>query len=489
MKKLIRILGILLCAAMIVPAVPVSAKRSKDYWPKIGEKISASSAILMDLDTGTILYQKKIDKTFYPASITKILTTLIAIENSTMDEVVTFSEDAIYNTEGSGIWRDIGEKMTMEQCLYAIMLESANECAYAVAEHIAGSLSGFVDMMNEKAKELGCTASHFNNPHGLPDENHYVSARDMALIAKAAYENETFRLICGTKRYTIPPTNKHTDPTYLQNHHLMLNSRNGETKYLYEYCTGGKTGYTQAAGNTLVTFAQKDDMTLVAVILAGSSPAYWGETRALLDFGFDNFNVYNVAENEEEGSLSEEQKYDTLNVNAPYAKIDPEAKIVLPKTVDFDNAVMDISYENLPEDALAQLKFSYAKHEVGTADVIRTNVEIEKDGLVLDTTKSGETVTEEDTPEEEAEQNDGETTAVSSFFKKLKNSLTNKKIVMALVSVLAGVIILILALFLIFSRSYVMRQRISNYRNRKRESRKYKIIRDNTKKRWWGKRR
>ena len=146
------------------------------------------------------------------------MTTLLALENSDLNEVVTFSDDAINNTEGSGIYRDYGEQMTMEQCLYAVMLNSANECAYAVAEHVGGTVEHFVDMMNEKAAELGCTNTHFANPHGLFDENHYTTAHDMALIAKAAYQNETFRIITGTARYTIPPTNKHDEPTDLQNH-------------------------------------------------------------------------------------------------------------------------------------------------------------------------------------------------------------------------------------------------------------------------------
>ncbi|KAI4451067.1 hypothetical protein C823_005616 [Eubacterium plexicaudatum ASF492] len=314
------------------------------------------------------------------------MTTLIAVENSSMDEVVTFSEDAVYKTQGgSGIWRDIGEVMTMEQCLYAVMLESANECAYAVAEHISGSISKFSKLMNEKAKELGCKSSRFMNPHGLPDEKHYVTAKDMAIIAKAAYENETFRAICGTKRYTIPPTNKHRESTYMVNHHKMLYPKDTDA-YLYDYCIGGKTGYTNAAGNTLVTYAQKDGMTLLAVILNGSSPQYWNETRALFDFGFENFNLCNVSEYFEADESYDEEKYDSLNTNDPYAQIDPQAQIILPKTVNFSKAEMQIGYDNLPDDALAQLKYTYGKRNIGTANIIRTHTLIDKsDGIVNDT--------------------------------------------------------------------------------------------------------
>ena len=160
-KKFMRskFICMILLVSILIPTVPVHAKKSKNYWPRLSEEITAGAAILMDVDTGTILYKKNINTPYYPASITKILTTLIAVENSRMDEKVTFSRDSVYKTEGSGIWRDDGEVMTMEQCLYAVMLESANECAYAVAEHISGSMSKFVKLMNERAKSIGCTSS------------------------------------------------------------------------------------------------------------------------------------------------------------------------------------------------------------------------------------------------------------------------------------------------------------------------------------------
>ena len=175
--------------------------KAADYWPDAPETLSPS-VILMEESTGTILYEKNSDEAHYPASITKIMTTLLALENGNLSDMVTFSDDAINNTEGSGIARDYGEQMTLEQCLYGVMLESANECAYAVAEHVGGTVENFVDMMNAKAKELGCTNTHFANPHGLQDENHYTTAHDMALIAQAAYQNETFLLYYGNKKGT-----------------------------------------------------------------------------------------------------------------------------------------------------------------------------------------------------------------------------------------------------------------------------------------------
>lgn len=509
-KKLIsKVICILLLVTIMMPKMPVYAKKNKNYWPKLSEEITAGAAILVDVDTGTILYKKNINEPYYPASITKILTTLIAVENSSMDEVVTFSEDAVYKTEGSGIWRDIGEVMTMEQCLYAVMLESANECAYAVAEHVGGSMQKFVKMMNEKAKALGCKSSKFANPHGLPDEKHYVTAKDMAIIARAAYENETFRAICGTKRYTIPPTNKHSEPTYLVNHHKMLYPKDTDA-YLYDYCIGGKTGYTNAAGNTLVTYAQKDGMTLLAVILNGSSPQYWNETRALFDFGFENFNLCNVSDYFDTEENTDERKYDTLNANDPYAQVDPQARIILPKTVNFSKTKMKISYDNLPEDVLAQLNYTYGNRKIGTANVIRTHTLIDKNDVVVDNAKVSQP--EDHSTLDENVPNDSEPLKAeadskeekNSFFDRIKNFdfigkiksfdigeffsniagwFQNLKFELSLQSIIiiGGIvlgIVLIIIFKIIYEKSYLIRQKIANYRNRKRAQKQYIIIRD-----------
>lgn len=531
--KMHRILTILIFLSVMVPMLApvtmVQAKKSKskNYWPKLSEEITAGAAILMDVDTGAILYKKNINKVYYPASITKILTTLIAVENSSMDEVVTFSRDAVYKTGGSGIARDVGEVMTMEQCLYAVMLESANECAYAVAEHISGSIEDFVKLMNQKAKSLGCESSHFKNPHGLPDEKHYLTAKDMAVIAKAAYENETFRLICGTKRYTIPPTNKHSDPTYLVNHHKMLYPKD-TAAYLYDYCTGGKTGYTNAAGNTLVTYAQKDGMTLVAVILNGASPQYWKESRALLDFGFENFNLCNVSDCFESEDNDEEQKYDTLNTNDPYAQIDPQARIILPKTVNFSKASMEISYKNLPDQVLAQLIYTYGKRPIGTANIVRTRTteapkeDVQQNSIAgkdsLEESNEGKTeskadndetkVKEQENSEEKKENpNTDNKQKKPGFFENIKNfdindvvsGITNwfaniKVELSPQILIIAGGIILGIVLIIVFrvlyDKSYLIRQKMANYRNRKRARRQYTIIRDTrrTKRGKWRKR-
>lgn len=351
--------------------------KAADYWPDAPETLSPS-VILMEESTGTILYEKNMDEAHYPASITKIMTTLLALENGNLSDMVTFSDDAINNTEGSGIARDYGEQMTLEQCLYGVMLESANECAYAVAEHVGGTVENFVDMMNAKAKELGCTNTHFANPHGLQDENHYTTAHDMALIAQAAYQNETFRIIIGTKMYTIPPTNKHAEETVLRNHHDMLCTyHNANRKYLYPYCVGGKTGYTATANSTLVTYAEKDGMTLICVVMNTQSPNQFIDTVNLFDYAFDNFQVLNVAENDTNYSAETTVDNGNLNNIEPFVELDKDAVIVLPKTAEFSDTSSSVEYNDSDSEIAGSITYTYAGRNVGKADIKTTGVVVE----------------------------------------------------------------------------------------------------------------
>ena len=351
--------------------------KAADYWPDAPETLSPG-VILMEESTGTILYEKNSDEAHYPASITKIMTTLLALENGNLSDMVTFSDDAINNTEGSGIARDYGEQMTLEQCLYGVMLESANECAYAVAEHVGGTVENFVDMMNAKAKELGCTNTHFANPHGLQDENHYTTAHDMALIAQAAYQNETFRIIIGTKMYTIPPTNKHAEETVLRNHHDMLCTyHNANRKYLYPYCVGGKTGYTATANSTLVTYAEKDGMTLICVVMNTQSPNQFIDTVNLFDYAFDNFQVLNVAENDTDYSAETTVDNGNLNNIAPFVELDKDAVIVLPKTAEFSDTSSSVEYNDSDPEIAGSITYTYAGRNVGKADIKTTGVVVE----------------------------------------------------------------------------------------------------------------
>lgn len=362
-------------------ATPTIAK-AEVYWPE-GPSINTPSAIVIEINSGAVLYEKNCDQVSYPASITKILTTLLALENCELDEVVTFSDDAINYNQGntSHIARDYGEQMTMKECLYAVMLESANECAYAVAEHVGQKLGGdyqtFIDMMNKRAKDLGCKNTQFTNANGLPDENHWTSARDMALISAEAYKNEEFRVIVGTRSYRIPPTNKHSQITPLNNHHAMI-SNYKTREHLYEYCTGGKTGYTNAAGATLVSFAEKDGLSLVCVVMRTNSSVYYKDTRNMFEHCFQNFQNVLIGDN---GTAGDDKVNNTgiMNNYEAFVKLDENAQIVLPITAKISDVEMSLVNKELPSGVVAQLNYTYGGHQVGCADVYFSNAKVEED--------------------------------------------------------------------------------------------------------------
>ena len=355
--------------------------KAEEYWPE-GPAIASPSAIVMEVNTGTILYEKNSHEQHYPASITKILTTYLTLENCDLNEKVVFSEDAVYKNEGdtSHIWRDIGEEMTIEQCLYGVMLASANECAYEVAQYVGtkkgGDYSTFIDMMNEEAKSLGCTDTHFNNANGLPDEQHYTSAYDMALISCEAYKNEDFRIITGTETYTIPPTNKHDEPTYLSNHHNILHFYN-TGKYVNEYCTGGKTGYTIAANSTLVTYAEKNGITLCVVVMNAQAPDHYTDTNTLIDYCFSNFNALSISDNEATVAENAMKDIGVLNSNEFFATLDKNAYIVLPSTVQFSEATFELDQN--ASDSIATLRYTYAGHNVGSVEIQASGAKVESE--------------------------------------------------------------------------------------------------------------
>lgn len=232
---------------------------------------SAASAILMDADSGRVLYERNADRKMLIASTTKILTALVAIEEGDLHDTVKVSREAAY-TEGSAMYLTEGETLTLETLLYGVLLCSGNDAAVAVAQHVGGSAKGFVALMNEKARELGMEHSSFANPNGLDDEQHYSTARDMAKLARAALENETLMRIASTRSVTIGGRT-------MTNHNKLLHYVDG--------CLGLKTGYTKAAGRTLVSCAEKNGQRLIAVTLQDGND--WADHQVLYEYGFSAY--------------------------------------------------------------------------------------------------------------------------------------------------------------------------------------------------------
>ena len=263
-------------------------------WPQ-GPEITSTAAVIMEDSTNTVLYAKNADQQLYPGGTVKVMTTLLALENTQLTDQVTMTATGVSGVTdgGANISAQLDEVFTIEQCLYAMMLSSANDIALQVAEHIGGSVEGFVQMMNDRAAQLGCTGTVFTNPTGLPDENQHTTAHDMALIMKAAIDNDTFRTIAGTTSYTISATNVSGGERVLTNNFSMLNSANAA---YYPNCIGGREGYTEASGSTLVCGAEKNGTTLIAVVLQGASGTTAAEAGSLLNYGFDNFQMLSLGD-------------------------------------------------------------------------------------------------------------------------------------------------------------------------------------------------
>ena len=350
-------------------ALPVESNQIPD-WPK-GPTVSAKSAILMELETGTILYAKNIHSKEYPASTTKILTTLIAYEQCELNEIVSFSHDAVYGIpRGSNhIAMNEGDTLTMEQCLQAILIRSANEVSYAVAEHIGETWEGFAKIMNDRAKELGAVDSNFVNPNGLPDENHVTSAYDLAMIGRAFFSNDW---LCQT---TLTPSLHimKADGEFVDMNKMALLPGKA---HAYEYIVGCKTGYTDVARSTLVSCAEKNGMKLICVVMKDENPAHYEDTISLFQYGFNNFQKINIASSETKYSLDQA---DFLNSGAPIFEgsspvlsLNKDDCVILPKTATFEDAVSEVSYD-IPEkdkgNVAALIKYKFNDVEVGSVAV------------------------------------------------------------------------------------------------------------------------
>ncbi|MDD4169878.1 MAG: D-alanyl-D-alanine carboxypeptidase [Desulfotomaculaceae bacterium] len=251
-----------------------------------GPEIVGQAAVVIDSKNGQVLFEKNPHQRMYPASTTKTLTAIIALENFGLPDLVTIPKNAC-NIEGSAIGLQEGEEISMEHLLYSMLLNSGNDSAVAIASHYGSSVDGFMGLMNEKAAEVGAVNTHFKNPNGLPDPEHYTTAYDLSLIARYAMQNEEFRKIVATKTKTI----QREDPkaqTYLLNSNKLL--------WRYEGAVGTKTGYTEAARQCLIATAVRQDRELIAVVLGSEGGSIWDDTTTLLDYGFTNFKPLNIVE-------------------------------------------------------------------------------------------------------------------------------------------------------------------------------------------------
>ena len=367
-KKLAKVL----CGVLVFAQLGTVQAFARPDWPS-DTGIEAEAGAVMDVDTGTMLFGQNSHVEYYPASITKILTALVVLEHADLTDTVTYSDKAMNSVEadsGNKLSLVAGDTMTVEDCLYALLLASVNQAANALAEHVAGSISDFVDMMNAKAAELGCTESHFANPSGLNNDNQVVTAFDMTKIAAAAYSNPKLLEISSAKTWKIGATTNNPDGVSVKNEHRLVITEDPESPYYCPEAVAGKTGYLLKAGNTLVTYGEKDGRRVVSVILKGSPRQYFVDGKSLLQFGLNRFQNVDIAENETRYVTGEDQ----VDVNGTsYAPSDlaiqSGKKITLPKDAAFADAELSLDAvpDGAPEGTVGVLNYTYNERKIGSA--------------------------------------------------------------------------------------------------------------------------
>ena len=311
----------------------------------------AGAALMYEMNSGTLLYGYNIDQKMYPASVTKVMTCLVAIENGNMDDVVTVSASVVAARDPDGSNADLveGEELTMRDLIFCLMVASANDAGHLISEHIAGSTEAFVEMMNQKAQELGCTGTHFANPHGLHDENHYTTARDIAKIMLAAMEHELFLEAYSSKVYEVPATNKSEERRLLSTNYMI--EKTMVDHYYDSRVIGGKTGFTTPAGRCLAAVSESGDMKLLTVVLGGTTDlnqygvvvyGSFGVTGDLIDMGFDNYTTAQV--------LSSDAILSSFPVSGGENDTQAVVRDSISTVVPADMAVGQLRYEYILDD-------------------------------------------------------------------------------------------------------------------------------------------
>ena len=411
-----------------VYAMPVESN-GWENWPQ-GPGTYGEAAIVMEVGTGAILYAKNIDDHHYPASITKVLTALVALENGQLTDTVTFSHDSVAFLQpgDSSVGLKEGNIISLDQALHATLLASANEAAYAVGESVginAGyDYNWFLEQMNTRCKELGGENSNFVNTNGLHDPNHYTCARDMALIGRELFKYPEFFSIVQTLNYEISESETTEQHVFQQKHKMLIP---GNSNY-YEYAIGGKTGYTSDALSTLITMADNGNLQLVCVVLRTHGANIYPDTRNLFDYAFANFQKISVEENETSEDVDECSGY-----------------VVVPNGVEFT----DLDMEIIPDGGTsteATLEYRYDDQVVGSARAVLSQSYLAEHSAKVQDVKELRAQTKEKSEDNE-----------KNLWEKLVEKFGKKSLAEKIIILVAS--ILLLVLIAVFLRTMIVRKR------------------------------
>lgn len=387
MKK--RFFPFLLFVFVLFSVLPFGA--FAEETASVPPQIVSEAAILIDQDSGRVLFEQDADKRLYPASTTKIMTATLALENLQLDSVVVASNNAVMSIPSGASNMGIleGEQLTVKQLLYGVLVQSANEACNVLAEYMCGDVDTFVAKMNEKAQELGMQNTKFLNPHGLHSPEHYSTARDLAILARYAMQNETFREMVSTAQYIIEPTNKYTQRRVLNNTNYLISTLQNAS-YYYSKATGIKTGYTSQAGNCLVSSASQAGTNLIAVTLHAEPQAdavySFIDSKALFEYGFSNYETRTIVKTGDilaEAPVGEGQGVDAVALSA---KTDLQG--LLPSGTDIANVTKTVTLnENIlapiaAGDVLGKAVYSYDGYELGTVE-LTASTEVKRDLFIF----------------------------------------------------------------------------------------------------------
>lgn len=348
--------------------------------------LNSEAAILVEVSTGRIIYEKNSTKQMYPASTTKVLTAILVIENCELDEIVTVRESALSNIPSGYVTCNlqIGEQLTVKDLLYALMIPSANDAAYVLAEYVAGSVEDFSVMMNNKARDLGCKTTHFVNPNGIHEDSHYSTAYDLYLIADYAMKNDFFRELVATTEYTLPATEKYpSEDRILKTTNELLNENS--RKYFYKNAIGIKTGYTSKAGNCLIGGASRDGLEFIAVVLNGGTTdeglnSRYVDSKKLFEYAYDNFTLTKIIE---KGSVVQTLEIENGTKETKHLDlvIDETITVVNNKSIDMNSVIPEITLRETLEapiaagETIGTIKYKVDDIEYSAKLLAKTSVE------------------------------------------------------------------------------------------------------------------
>lgn len=417
-------------------------------WPEPPE-IESAAAVVIEASTGSILYNKNAFDAYYPASTTKLMTSLLAIEQCPLSDIVTCSKDSIESIgwDSSRIGLVTGESLDMENALYAILLASANEVSYAVGEHVGGTMDNFVAMMNQRAADLGCVNTHFMNPHGLDHEQHYSCPYDLALIARKAIEYTTFRRVSGSYNHQIPATNKN-DSRWISNTHPYI-----KKNVVYEGVFAGKTGSTSKAGNCLVTCAERNGMTLICAIMkAPNSATVQSDTATLLDYTFKNFTLTPLAASEATSKnafpiLFEDEEALIADVSSPLSVSD--TSLMLPTGAVYSDLTKKITLTPsisfaAGENVIGEVSYYYADNYVGSAEIIYHS----EDNIVVVPSPTP-TPTATPVPTSAPDASTGSSNDSAEVSASVEQSNTENDLRPMIIGIIVGAVVLVAGLYLV----------------------------------------